>query len=115
MTSTENFDTKEFYGQGGFPQPYIWSTGYVTSGGDKDTTRFFLPNGVTVSQTGTGVYKIVHKIGYSNRYLVVPTAVSTTAVIFSVANINADDVEIRTFNIAGIATSAAFSFTIYIF
>lgn len=111
----ENFETKDFYGQLGFPQPFVYATGYVTSAGAKDTTRFFVPNGVTVSETSTGVYKIVHKIGYSNRYLVVATPVATADASLTIANINVDDVEVRAFNQAGTATSTAFCFTIYTF
>lgn len=107
--------TKAYYGQVGFPQPYIWATGYVTSAGAKDTTKFFLPNGVTVSETSTGVYKIVHKIGFNNRYTVFAMPVSTTDANVTIANVNADDVEVRTFNQAGSATSTAFLFTIYTF
>lgn len=109
------FETKQFYGQVGFPQPYIYSVGYVTSAGVKDTARFFLPNYVTVSETSTGVYKIVHKIGYSNRYTVSVVPVSLSDINVVIANINADDVEVRTFNQAGTATSSGFTFTIYTF
>lgn len=106
---------KKFYGQSEFAQPFIWATGYVTSAGAKDTAKFFVPNGVTVSETSTGVYKIVHKIGYSNRYVVHAIPVSTTDANITIANVNADDVEVRTFNQAGSATSTAFTFTIYTF
>ena len=107
--------TKEFYGQAGFPQPFIHSTGFVTSAGVKDTSFFFVPNGVTVQNTATGVFKITHNIGYANRYILSVTPVGTANINAVVANQGADTVEVRTFNTAGSATDAAFCFILYSF
>ena len=115
MEETTRDFSRQFYGQAEFPQPYIWAVGYVTSVGAKDSTRFFFPNGVTVSETSTGVYKIVHKIGYSDRYLIIPTPIAGVRVSLTVANINDDDVEVRAFDDSGAAASCAFCFTIYTF
>lgn len=104
---------REFYGQGNYPQPFILACGYITSAGAGST--FLLPQFLTVAKTATGVYKITHKIGYNNKYLVLPVATGTTAFIATVANINVDDVEVRTFDAAGAAADSAFSFVIYSF
>jgi hypothetical protein len=97
-----------------FPQPNIYAFGYVTSAGAQDLTRFFLPTEMSVTKTGTGVYKISHKIGYSNRYTILATPVDSAAKITGIYNINADDVEVRTFDQAGTATDTAFTFVIFI-
>ena len=113
FNETPDVPQREFYGQGKFPQPYILASGYVTSAGA--TGVFIIPDTLVVAKTATGIYKITHKIGFANRYIVIPTPIITTDATATVANVLADTVEVRTFNTAGAATDTAFSFVIYSF
>lgn len=103
---------KDLYGTADFPQPYFAGYGYIVASGGASTTKFFLPSRWSATKTGTGVYKITHNIGDNTRYLVLSNANSSAAYITTIANINNNDVEIRTFNDAGAATDIDFSFAI---
>ncbi len=94
-----------------FPQPSYVGLGFVTSAGAADSAKFFLSQLWTVSKTGTGVYSVVHNMS-TIKYIVLPVAFATTAVIIQVSAYNANDFEIKTFDAAGAAVDSAFTFAV---
>jgi len=95
-----------------FPQPSIIGIGAVTSGGAKDTSRFFFSQNWTTQRIGAGVYTITHNIGDS-KYAVQVSPVAATAFTANISSFSNDSFNISTFNAVGAATNCAFTFIVY--
>ena len=108
-----NPNTPSYYKNTSFPQPGIIGMGYVTSGGAKDSSGFFLPSAWSVSRSSAGVYVITHNIGAINKYLPMINLIGSTDKSFAVT-VGANTTTIYTFNQAGAATDTAFMFVFYL-
>lgn len=108
-----NPNTPAYYKTSSFPQPAVIGLGYVTSGGAKDASGFFLPSAWSVSRSSAGIYVITHGIGAVNKYLPIINLIGSTDKSFSVT-VGATTTTISTFNQAGAATDTAFMFVFYL-
>jgi len=108
-----NPNTPEYYKTSSFPQPAVIGMGYVTSGGAKDTSGFFLPSAWSVSRSSAGVYVITHNIGAVYKYLPIINLIGSTDKSFAVT-VGANTTTVYTFNQAGTATDTAFMLVTYL-
>jgi hypothetical protein len=96
-----------------FPQPSIAGIGSITSAGAADSTRYFFPQGWTITKLGGGQYQINHQMG-DGKYNVVITPINTAGFTACLSNFAATSFRINTFNAAGAAADCAFTFIVYI-
>lgn len=109
----ENPNTPSYYKTASFPQPAVIGMGYVTSGGAKDSSGFFLPSAWSVVKNSTGNYTVTHNIGAINKYLPIINLIGSTDKSFAVT-VGANTITVYTFNQAGAATDTAFMLVVYL-